>query len=97
MTKDPGGSLSAMGFGRALRLSALSRYGIGRLRDCTGSSLRALFDAAASHAAQGDLDRVPGIVARTAGMHVPDPGSILGMRKGLPAGFILEDPAADGR
>lgn len=99
MTKDPEGALSTMGFGRALRLSTLSRYRIGRLRNCTGSSRRALFDIAVSHAAKGDLDLVLEIVANTAdiGVRIPDLSSILGIYKGLPAEFILEDLAVRGR
>ena len=92
LTEDPEGALSSMGFRRALRLSTLSRYRIGGMRNLKVSRRR-LFRMAVEHMGKGDLDRMLDIVAATA--YVKDPGIpglpvLLRLYDGLPMGFIME-------
>lgn len=92
LTDDPDAALSSMGFRRALRLSTLSRYRIGGMRNLKVTRRR-LFHLAVEYTGKGDLDWMLDIVASSAyaeeGHRIPGLPTILRMYDGFPVGFIM--------
>lgn len=86
LTAYPEKAIKAMGFHRAMRLSALSRAKHGGMRTL-GVTRRRLFSMALEHADDGTLDR---FLATAAAAH--DHGLKRMMREysGLPDGFVIE-------
>lgn len=89
LTDDPEAAIASIGFGRAMRLSTLSRFrigGVGNLR----ATRRRMFDLALECAEDGDADWMMNIIADTVGAEkwMGLPASVHKYR-GLPASFLM--------